>query len=89
MNKRIEKPFLIVVMIVFSIVAALHFVRLSLEWEFLIADWSIPSLLSGFIIVVSVFITYWAWIILNYEEENKSIQDESKEELPEEDKQIN
>ena len=84
MTKRIEKPFLMVVMLVFIIVSVLHFVRLSLGWDIVIDNWSLPTLVSGFIIVVSAFITYWAWIILNYdEEETKSSKKESDEEFEE------
>ena len=87
MTKRIEKPFLMVVMLIFVVVAVLHFIRLSLGWDIVIDDWSLPTLVSGFIIVVSAFITYWAWIILNYEEETKSSKKED-DEKPEKGPQI-
>jgi len=85
MTKRIEKPFLVVVMIVSMIAAGLHFIRLSLGWDFIIHDWDVPTLVSSFIIVITIFITYWAWIILTYEESEKSDKKKSeKEEFPEE-----
>ena len=82
MDNKIEKPFLTVIILIFSLVAAFHFVRLSLGWDVAVDGWSLPTLASGLIIIISVFMAYWAGIILNYEKgkisEGKN-DDESEE----------
>ena len=67
--KKTDKPFSLVVMVLFALIATLHFIRLSLGWEVIVADWEVPTLISGFVIIVSVFMIYWTWVILNYEED--------------------
>ncbi len=76
--KRIEKPFLVVVIAIFIAISIFHFIRLSLGWEVLVDEWSVPTLISGFIIIISAFISYWAWIILNYEEEEQGDKKEGE-----------
>ncbi len=82
MRKKIDKPFSMVTIAIFVFIATLHFIRLSLGWDVVVADWKVPTLVSGFVIVVSVFMVYWTWIILNYDE-NESDKKEVKDELEE------
>ncbi len=80
MTKNIEKLFFTTIMAVFISIATFHFIRLSLNWEILINGWNLPTLISGFIIVVSIFITYWAWITASQEENinaNNSLKEKS------------
>ncbi len=79
MKRSIERPFLIVVMMLSIFVASLHFVRLSLGWDLVLDEWSVPTLLSGFVIIVTIFIAYWAWIIMSYEEEDEEDKKKAKE----------
>lgn len=78
MKKSIEKPFLIMVMILSIFIALLHFIRLSLGWDLILNQWNVPTLLSGVIIVVGVFIAYWSWIIINYEDYQKKEDKENQ-----------
>ncbi|GEM_PF-1137911 len=88
-NNNIEKPFLVVVMLIFTVIGALHFARLSLGWDVLLDNWNVPTLLSGFIILVSVFIIYWAWIILNQQKDEEGDKEKSLGEPEGENKSFN
>ncbi len=81
-NRSIEKPFLIFVIILSGLLGIFHFIRLSFGWDIYLDNWAIPELISGFKVVISVFIIYWASIILN--QKNGKNEESNKEEEHEE-----
>jgi hypothetical protein len=60
-----KKPFLMVVIAIFSLVTILHFLRLSLGWDLIINNWNLPTQISGLIIFISVFLIYWSSLLLS------------------------
>lgn len=76
MKNKTEKFFFVVVMTLATFIAIFHFVRLSAGWSLIIAEWELPTLLSGFIIVVSVFVVYWGWLVLSSDEENEKEEEQ-------------
>lgn len=71
-----EKPFLIVIITIFTAVALVHFIRLSLSWDFIINNWNLPTQISGLIIFVSVFLIYWSSLLLSgNDKKDKKVED--------------
>jgi len=49
-----------VIIAFFSLVAVVHFLRLTFEWSLIIGDFMVPSWFSGLMIVSGILIVYWS-----------------------------
>ncbi len=56
-----QKFYLLATAIIFSIIAVLHWARIVLDWNAVIAGWSVPMWLSWVAIVVSVVFAYYGF----------------------------
>ncbi len=56
-----QKTFTVTVGVVFSLIAALHALRLLLRWEAVIGGWTVPFWLSWVALAVSGYLAYTAF----------------------------
>ncbi len=56
-----QKFYFLATAIIFSVIAVLHLARLVLDWNAVIAGWSVPMWLSWVAIVVSVVFAYYGF----------------------------
>ena len=56
-----QKTFSTVTLVVFSLIALLHALRLVYDWNAVIAGWEVPMWLSGLSVIVSGFLAYNAF----------------------------
>ena len=56
-----QKTFAVTTGVVFSLIAALHALRLLLGWEAVIGGWNVPLWLSWVAIAVSGYLAYTAF----------------------------
>ncbi len=60
------------------IISLFHFIRLSLGWDIVInQSWSLPTTFSGFAIIFAIFISYWSWILIKNDKNNKTDKEEN------------
>jgi len=56
-----QKTFSNVTLMVFSLIALLHILRLVYGWNAVIAGWAVPMWLSGLSVIVSGYLAYSAF----------------------------
>ncbi len=52
--------FFIVIGGIFSLASVAHFLRLMFECQVKINEWVLPGWVSGLVIILGIFITYWS-----------------------------
>lgn len=56
-----QKSFFNVTLVIFSLIALLHALRLAYSWNAVIAGWEVPMWLSGAAVILACYLAYSAF----------------------------
>ncbi len=75
-NNMTKPFFFFTIIVIFSTVSIIHFLRLTFELEVFIGSWSVPGWFSGLIVLFTAFMAYWA---LKLNQKDKKSEKEEKD----------
>ncbi len=73
----VKSIFFSIVSLLFVLISIFHFSRLALEWKIVINEWILPGWISGLMVILGIFISYWSFKLKKFlkKELEKSKQD--------------